>query len=66
MTTVEAINTKAEYKTVLKKLDELITGDPKKEAPAYNELDMIGTLASAYEDIHYPIEYLSILKQSSN
>jgi len=61
MITVETMYPKVEYKDVRKKISELIAGDPKKGTSDYDEFDMIGTLASAYEDIHYPIKYQSIV-----
>lgn len=61
MTTVETIDTKVEYKAALKKIDELIACNPGKRTLAYDELDVIGILASPYEDIHYPIEFRTIV-----
>jgi HTH-type transcriptional regulator/antitoxin HigA len=56
MNNVKPVRTKADYKAALARIDELIALNPKKGTPAYDELDIIGTLVSAYEDIHYPIE----------
>ncbi len=56
MKTVKPIRTKADYKAALKRIDELIANNPKERTATYDELDVIGTLVSAYEDIHYPIE----------
>lgn len=53
---IRPVRTKADYKAALKRIDELIATHPKKGSMAYDELDVIGTLVSAYEDIHYPIE----------
>ncbi|MFO0323196.1 MAG: type II toxin-antitoxin system HigA family antitoxin [Bacteroidota bacterium] len=55
MKTIKPIRTKADYKNALQRIDELIASNPKKGSSAYDELDVIGTLVSAYEDIHYPI-----------
>ncbi len=56
MKTIKPIRTKADYKAALKRVDELIAINPKSGTTAYDELDVIGTLVSAYEDVHYPIE----------
>ncbi len=56
MQTIKPIRTKADYKAAIKRIDELIATNPKNGTAAYDELDIIGTLVSAYEDIHYPIE----------
>ncbi len=54
--TVKPIRTKADYKAALARIEVLIASHPKKGTSSYDELDVIGTLVSAYEDIHYPIE----------
>ncbi len=56
MKTVKPVRTKAEYKVALARIEELIAFNPKKGTAEYDELDVIGTLVSAYEDIHYPID----------
>ena len=56
MATIKPVRTKADYKAALKRIDELIAADPKKNTSAYDELDILGTLVSAYEELHYPIE----------
>ncbi len=55
MKTIKPIRTKTDYKSALKRIDEIIAKNPKKGTYEYDELDVIGTLVSAYEDIHYPI-----------
>lgn len=55
MITVKPVRTKAEYKFALARIEELIALNPKKGTVEYDELDIIATLVSAYEDIHYPI-----------
>ena len=55
MRTVKPVRTKADYKSALKRIDELIAMNPKKGTEIYDELDIIGTLVASYEDIHYPI-----------
>jgi HTH-type transcriptional regulator / antitoxin HigA len=56
MKNVKPVRTKADYKAALERIEELIALNPKKGTTAYDELDVIGTLVSAYEDLHYPIE----------
>lgn len=56
MKMVKPIRTKTDYKAALERIEELLALNPKKGTIAYDELDVIGTLVSAYEDIHYPIE----------
>lgn len=55
MKNLKPLRTKTEHKAALKRIDELIALNPQKGTAAYDELDIIGTLVSAYEDIHYPI-----------
>lgn len=56
MSTIKPIRTKKDYKAALKRIDHLIMKKPQVGTAAYDELDVLGTLVSAYEDIHYPIE----------
>ena len=56
MKNIKPIRTKTDYKAALERIEELIALNPKKGTSAYDELDIIGTLVSAYEDIHFPIE----------
>jgi HTH-type transcriptional regulator / antitoxin HigA len=56
MKTIKPIRTKVDYKNALQRIEELIIANPKKGTWAYDELDILGTLVSVYEDIHYPIE----------
>jgi len=53
---IRPIRTKADYKSALARIEELIATNPKKGTAAFDELDVIGTLVAAYEDIHYPID----------
>lgn len=55
MRTIKPIRTKTDYKAALERIEELIASDPKKGTDEFDELDVIGTLVSAYEDINYPI-----------
>jgi HTH-type transcriptional regulator/antitoxin HigA len=56
MNSIKPIRTKADYKAALKRIDDLIGMNPKRGMNEYDELDVLGTLVSVYEDIHYPIE----------
>src|SRR5687767_12797823 len=53
---IKPIRTKADYKSVLERIDTLIQGNPKKGTDEFDELDVLGTLVSAYEDVHFPID----------
>jgi HTH-type transcriptional regulator / antitoxin HigA len=53
---IKPIRSKSDYKSALTRIEELIVSNPKKGSSEYDELDILGTLVSAYEDIHYPIE----------
>jgi HTH-type transcriptional regulator / antitoxin HigA len=56
MILVTPIRTKKDHKAALKRIDQLIMKNPEEGTAAYDELDVLGTLVSAYEDIHFPIE----------
>lgn len=56
MNNIKPIRTKKDYKQALNRIEELIMTNPKKGSSAFDELDVLGTLVSAYEDIHFPIE----------
>ncbi len=53
---IRPIRTEKDYRAALKRIDALIALDPKEGTAAYDELDIISTLAEAYETLHYPIE----------
>lgn len=53
---LKPIRTKKDYKEALKRIDELIATNPKEGTVAFDELDILGTLVVAFEEIHYPIE----------
>jgi len=56
MKTIKPIRTKSDYKMALKRIEELIALNPKEGSSNYDELDVIGTLVSVYEDLHFPID----------
>ena len=55
MNSIKPIRTKKDYKEALLRVEELIAINPKKNTLEFDELDILGTLLSAYEDIHFPI-----------
>ncbi len=56
MEKVKPIKTKNAYKAAIKRIDEIILSNPKKGSEAYCELDLLGSLVAAYEDIHFLID----------
>ena len=56
MIKVKPIRTKADYRSALRRIDELIESNPRKGSHEFDELDVLGTLVIAYEKIHYPIQ----------
>lgn len=55
MKTIKPIRTKLDYNIAMKRIDVLVLRNPKKGTAEYDELDVIGTLVAAYEDVYYPI-----------
>ena len=55
MIRVAPIRTKKDYKNALLRVEELIAMNSKKGTDPFDELDVLGTLLSAYEDIHFVI-----------
>lgn len=53
---IKPIRTEKNYRSALKRIDELISLDPKEGTVAYDELDLISTLVESYEILHYPID----------
>ena len=53
---IKPIRSEKNYRTALKRIDELIALDPKEGSAAYDELDLISTLVESYENIHYRID----------
>lgn len=56
MKSIKPIRTKSDYNNALKRIEEIIAKNPRKGSSLFNELDVLGILVSAYEDIHFPIE----------
>jgi HTH-type transcriptional regulator / antitoxin HigA len=59
---IKPIRTERDYRLALKRIDELITLDPKEGTSAFDELDLISTLVESYENIHYQIDAPDPLK----
>lgn len=55
MVSIKPIRTKSDYNNAIKRIEELIAKNPRKGSNAFDELDVLGTLVSAYEDVHFPI-----------
>jgi HTH-type transcriptional regulator / antitoxin HigA len=59
---MNTIRTKKDYKLAIARIEELIMSNPKKGSLAFDELDVLGTLVAAYEDIHFPIEAPNVVE----
>jgi antitoxin component HigA of HigAB toxin-antitoxin module len=55
MKVIKAIQSEVAYQAALERLEELIAQNPKKGTAVYVELDKLGSLLVAYEELHYPI-----------
>ncbi len=53
---IKPIRSEKDYRAALKRIDELITLDPKVNTAEFDELDVVSTLVEAYEAVHYSIE----------
>lgn len=53
---VKPIKTKKAYDKAMKRINEIISLNPKPGTPEYDELDILSDLAWPYEEKHYPIE----------
>lgn len=53
---ITPIRTQRDYRSAMKRIDELIVLDSKPGSQAFDELDVLSTLVEAYENIHYKIE----------
>ena len=53
---IKPIRTEQDYRSALKRLDHLISADPKDGSPQFDELDVLSTLVEAYETKYHPIE----------
>jgi antitoxin component HigA of HigAB toxin-antitoxin module len=62
---IKKVETETDYRIALKRIETLIALKLEKASEAYNELDRIGGLVAAYEEIHYPIG-TSIVQNKKN
>ena len=53
---INPIRTVNDYKTALKEISALMTGDPALGTPEGDRLDVLATLVQAYESKHHPID----------
>ncbi len=53
MTPIKQITAPLDYKKVTSRIDEIILLNPTK---LYHELNVLGTLAASYEELHFPID----------
>jgi len=50
------IQTEADFRAAMRRIDELISLDPREGTKQIDELDAISSMIASYEDIHYPID----------
>jgi HTH-type transcriptional regulator/antitoxin HigA len=55
MVQVNPIKTSEDYQVALERINQLILSNPSLGTAQIDELDVLGTLVSAYEDMHFPI-----------
>ena len=54
---IKPIRTKDDYKAAMARISELTSGDPDAQPDIeFDELEILTTLAEAYENVHYKIE----------
>lgn len=53
---IRPIRTEADYQAALKEISALVDLDPVLESPEGERLDILATLAEAYEARHFPID----------
>jgi HTH-type transcriptional regulator/antitoxin HigA len=53
---IRPIRTRTNYRSSLERIEVLIRSNPKKGSNEFDELDVLGTLVSAYEDVNFPID----------
>ena len=56
------IKTENEYEAALKEIDTLIGNDPSIGTPEADRLELLALLVRAYEDIHYPLEFPTVIE----
>jgi HTH-type transcriptional regulator/antitoxin HigA len=56
------IKTVDEYEAALKEISILISNDPPTGTPEADRLELLALLVKAYEDIHYPLEFPTVIE----
>ncbi len=56
------IKTEDEYEAVLEEIGTLISNDPPIGTPEADRLELLALLVKAYEDIHYPLEFPTVIE----
>lgn len=52
---MKTITTEAAYEAAMERVEILIAQNPEEGSAIFKELDMLGKLLAAYEELHYPI-----------
>jgi HTH-type transcriptional regulator/antitoxin HigA len=53
---IRPIRSEADYQLALKEISKLVDLDPAPDTPEGERLDILATLAEAYQDKHFPID----------
>jgi HTH-type transcriptional regulator/antitoxin HigA len=56
------IKTEVEYEAAQEEIGTLIGNDPPVGTPEANRLELLALLVKAYEDIHYPLEFPTVIE----
>lgn len=56
------IKTEDEYEEALEEIGTLISNDPPIGTPDADRLELLALLVKAYEDIHYPLEFPTVIE----
>ncbi len=56
------IKTEGEYEAAMEEIGTLIGSDPPTGTPEADRLELLALLIKAYEDIHYPLEFPTVIE----
>ena len=56
------LKTEDEYEAALEEIGTLIGNDPLVGTPEADRLELLALLVKAYEDIHYPLEFPTVIE----
>jgi len=56
------LKTEDEYEAALEEIGTLIGNDPPVGTPEADRLELLALLVKAYEDIHYPLEFPTVIE----